>query len=358
MAQVFTKALSPYELALQELTQRTPAPSPMFSPEERQRRIAGNDAQVGVGLLGQLSGSEDFNNVGAQVFKNALANRQERVTNRGITDPLTGETSIDPEYAAEQDEGRKAKILQAALRFEDQRQRAEERAAQIREAAQMRAALAAGGSEIKNLRADLLRAQIDATKGRTEAAEEKTRAASERVRTHAKSAATRAASMVQALTDAENEVGNLTTGVLGKGLSRVPGTSAYKLARIFDTIKANIGFSELNQMRQESPTGGALGQVAIRELEMLQATLGNLDLGQDKKTLKDNITKVKQHFQNIADSMAPALAEGSPVGPATDIAPQGAAPRAAPTPAVPGASATPQTIRLIRGPDGKLVPAP
>lgn len=69
------------------------------------------------------------------------------------------------------------------------------------------------------------------------------------------------------------------TGLVGSGLSLVPGTDAYGLSSDMDTIKANLGFEELQDMRDASPTGGALGQVAVQELEMLQATKGKLDQG-------------------------------------------------------------------------------
>src|SRR5690606_12965851 len=74
-----------------------------------------------------------------------------------------------------------------------------------------------------------------------------------------------------------------TTGVMGQALQNVGGTGARDLAALIDTIKANAGFAELNAMRQQSPTGGALGQVTERELAFLQATIGNLEQSQSNK---------------------------------------------------------------------------
>lgn len=87
------------------------------------------------------------------------------------------------------------------------------------------------------------------------------------------------------------------TGLFGKTTSRIPGTAAYDLQKSLDEIKANIGFNELQAMREASKTGGALGQVAVQELTFLQSTLGNLDIGQSPEQLKANLLKVKQSVE-------------------------------------------------------------
>ena len=58
------------------------------------------------------------------------------------------------------------------------------------------------------------------------------------------------------------------------------------------TIKSSIGFDRLQQMRDESPTGGALGQVSELELITLQATLGSLDLDQSEEQLLANLDRL------------------------------------------------------------------
>ena len=88
-----------------------------------------------------------------------------------------------------------------------------------------------------------------------------------------------------------------TAGFVGSISRAVPGTPAFDLARKVDTIKANIGFQELQQMRAMSPTGGALGQVAIQELEMLQATVASLDTAQSPDQLRKHLNDIKAHFE-------------------------------------------------------------
>lgn len=92
--------------------------------------------------------------------------------------------------------------------------------------------------------------------------------------------------------------GAVSTGAIGALAGRIPGSQAYNLKQAVQTVKANLGFDELQKMRDNSPTGGALGQVAVQELAMLQATVANLDTGQDAATLRNNLTQVEKHYTN------------------------------------------------------------
>lgn len=102
--------------------------------------------------------------------------------------------------------------------------------------------------------------------------------------------------------------GFFETGLTGAALGVVPGTDAYDVRRLADSIKANIGFGELQAMREASPTGGALGQVAVQELNFLQSALGSLDANQSRAQLNNSIAKVKQHYSNWKNIMQQAQA--------------------------------------------------
>lgn len=109
-----------------------------------------------------------------------------------------------------------------------------------------------------------------------------------------------------------------STGIAGKALAETAGTNAYNLARALDTIFAALAFDELQAMRAASPTGGALGSVSERELQLLGAAQESLDQGQSKEIVLENLRKVKNSYnvlnQNIAekhniDYSAPAMSE-------------------------------------------------
>ena len=90
-------------------------------------------------------------------------------------------------------------------------------------------------------------------------------------------------------------VSDTTTGLPGTLLSAIPGTQARNLSALVDTLKANAGFNELQTMRDNSPTGGALGQVAVQELQMLQATITSLEQAQTA----DQLTQAIDNFASF-----------------------------------------------------------
>jgi hypothetical protein len=83
-----------------------------------------------------------------------------------------------------------------------------------------------------------------------------------------------------------------TTGGTGAALSYVPGTAAFNSRKLLDTIKSNIGFDRLQQMRDQSPTGGALGNVTKPEMDLLQAAKGSLEQSQDAEQFEYNLKRL------------------------------------------------------------------
>lgn len=120
-----------------------------------------------------------------------------------------------------------------------------------------------------------------------------------------KSAFTRGTMMLEDIDRATEMANGWTTGA-GSLFSYVPGTQARNLDAILDGIKANIGFKELQEMRANSPTGGALGSVTEKELRMLQSVLGSLEQSQSEDQFKYNLarlkTQVRQSYASIADA--------------------------------------------------------
>lgn len=103
-----------------------------------------------------------------------------------------------------------------------------------------------------------------------------------------------------------------TTGLAGDWASKVPGTAARDLKGLLDTVKANAGFDALQRMRDSSKTGGALGQVTIPELQMLQAAIGNLEQSQSQGQLVTNMKRVRQIYSAIIDG--PGGGQDDPLG--------------------------------------------
>jgi len=89
-----------------------------------------------------------------------------------------------------------------------------------------------------------------------------------------------------------------SAGMGGSLMAKIPGTDATNLRTDLDTIKANLGFAELQAMRQASPTGGALGAIAVQELVALQSTVASLDQAQTPAQLKARLGEVRKHYGN------------------------------------------------------------
>lgn len=104
-------------------------------------------------------------------------------------------------------------------------------------------------------------------------------------------------SVMQTIAEARDLVGFNTAG-LGSWASAVPATDARNLNAKLETIKANLGFDRLQQMRDQSPTGGALGSVAVQELTALQSTVSSLDQAQSPSQLKASLDKINRHYAN------------------------------------------------------------
>lgn len=136
---------------------------------------------------------------------------------------------------------------------------------------------------------------------------------------------------------AMGKIGILTTG-FGAALANLPTTDARSLREDLETIKANLGFNELNAMRQASPTGGALGNVTERELAFLQKTIASLDQYLDGPDLIDRLQQVREDVKSSWGRVRRAYERqygAQPVGPSV------VAPAAPPAVAIP-AFATPE----------------
>lgn len=83
------------------------------------------------------------------------------------------------------------------------------------------------------------------------------------------------------------------TAVGAQLTSWIGGTPAGDLAGTLATLEAEAGFGRLQEMRDSAPTGGALGQVSERELQLLTAAFQSLKQNQSKPQLIDNLNKFK-----------------------------------------------------------------
>jgi hypothetical protein len=109
--------------------------------------------------------------------------------------------------------------------------------------------------------------------------------------------------LLEDIDDLLTKVNSATAGPGGTILGAFPGTSARDLQANLDTVAANVGFEALNAMRAASKTGGALGSITERELDLLQATIASLKVGQSPKQLIENLKKARRRVaENVGSA--------------------------------------------------------
>lgn len=90
-----------------------------------------------------------------------------------------------------------------------------------------------------------------------------------------------------------------SAGLMSQASDSIGSTPARNLRATLDTITANIGFDKLQEMRENSPTGGALGSVTERELQFLQSVRGSLDQAQSPEQLQQKLAQVRESLARL-----------------------------------------------------------
>lgn len=213
------------------------------------------------------------------------------------------QSQIDEKQAA-----REQQLQIARERIQAQLDIAAQRGADAKELQQMRIEgqkelrqLAAGmGSGLTNIRQQLLEEKLAAER-------EKRTSAAEATVNRLENLIDSTSNVMTTIEKAKGKVSGTTAGLGGRLLGWTE--SATDLEKTLDTVKANLGFDRLQQMRNESKTGGALGQVAVKELDRLEAARASLDRAQSPKQLKENLDNVYEAYTRWRDSATKALAE-------------------------------------------------
>jgi hypothetical protein len=109
---------------------------------------------------------------------------------------------------------------------------------------------------------------------------------------------------------AANEVLNSPglPGVYGLrgAVPNIPGSDAANAAALLNTLKSQVGFGVLQEMRNNSKTGGALGAVSDKENAMLQANLAALEKAQSVEQAKLSLKKIVDYAQGAKDRLRQA----------------------------------------------------
>jgi len=89
-------------------------------------------------------------------------------------------------------------------------------------------------------------------------------------------------------------------GVVGNRLAQFGlNQEAVTFSNTLEGLQGQIGFERLQQMRDESKTGGALGAINTQELNLLIGTLGAIKQDTEPKVLRANLLDIKRIMTKI-----------------------------------------------------------
>jgi hypothetical protein len=107
--------------------------------------------------------------------------------------------------------------------------------------------------------------------------------------------------------------GFMETGFVGGVTAAVPGTPAYDREKELLSIRARLGFDQINEMKRLAAESGAsgtgLGQISNIEFMSLQSTIDAIYTGMSGEAQKEALANIKKHLLNVqklASGVAPA----------------------------------------------------
>lgn len=135
--------------------------------------------------------------------------------------------------------------------------------------------------------------------------------------------------MIQEAEAIKNHPSLATATGMSSFMGKIKGTGAYNVRSRIETLKSKTGFQVLQEMRNNSPTGGALGQVSEKENQLLQDNIASLDVGQNDDDYRNALDRVidyassaKQRLQSAFDDYYSDTSEGMTSGQGQNTAEQ------------------------------------
>jgi hypothetical protein len=107
--------------------------------------------------------------------------------------------------------------------------------------------------------------------------------------------------VTNAITEARELIENSSAAGWGGLWKDLPASDANALRGYLNTIKGNIGFQELRSLKE---SGATLGQVAVMELEALQAIMGDLSQNLPADVLLQTLSEVEFNYKAADESHA------------------------------------------------------
>ena len=98
----------------------------------------------------------------------------------------------------------------------------------------------------------------------------------------------------------------MVSGLATQFAATRPGTKAFEANALLENLQARNFVSEIQQMRQDSPTGGAVGSVAVQEMQSLSSIPAVLKAGASKEFLKDQLRQLVRRSEEAQNKILSA----------------------------------------------------
>lgn len=114
--------------------------------------------------------------------------------------------------------------------------------------------------------------------------------------------------VLTAIDTALNQANFMTSGVVGALTQDLPSAQARDLKATLGTIVAHLGLGTLQEIKDASPTGAALGQLSDTEMAILQRVKANLEQSQSPEQLRRNLLIAKDEVKKSLNRIKSAYA--------------------------------------------------
>ena len=82
-------------------------------------------------------------------------------------------------------------------------------------------------------------------------------------------------------------------------MAAIPGSAEYQFMQNIESALSNVGLDRLQEMRENSPTGGALGQVPFQQQQRLEQVLGAFKITMPKPVMEENLKYMNNAYMDI-----------------------------------------------------------
>lgn len=82
-------------------------------------------------------------------------------------------------------------------------------------------------------------------------------------------------------------------------MAKVPGSAEYQFMQNIESALSNVGLDRLQEMRENSPTGGALGQVPFQQQQRLEQVLGAFKITMPRSVMEENLKYMNNAYMDI-----------------------------------------------------------